>query len=169
MSHTASVEPHRGGRRTQRRRRGVAALVVPVALVLGACGDSSSGDPIADDGGSGPEARSGDAPAVPYGLVSPATGAELAVDPDITVLDVRTPEEFAEGHLEGATMIDFYADTFTDELAALDPDQTYLVYCRSGNRSGQTFAMLDELGFGQVYDLDGGVLAWQSAGLPLVR
>ena len=55
------------------------------------------------------------------------------------------------------------------ELAELDPDETYLVYCRSGNRSGQTTALLDELGFEQVYDLDGGVLAWQSAGLPLVR
>ena len=52
--------------------------------------------------------------------------------------------KFADGHIDGAVMIDFYADSFADDIAALDPDATYLVYCRSGNRSGQTTALMAE-------------------------
>ena len=107
-------------------------------------------------------------PATPFGLVAPETALDLAGRSDVTVIDVRTPEEFAEGHIEGATMIDFYTDTFADEIAGLDPDGTYLLYCRSGNRSGQTATLMDQLGFEQVYDLDGGVNAFSAQGLPLV-
>jgi len=106
------------------------------------------------------------APDAEYGLVSPEEAAALAAD-GITVIDVRTPEEFAEGHIDGAEMIDFYTDSFVDDIAALDPDQEYLLYCRSGNRSGQTFALMQELGFEQVYDMDGGMNAYQAEGLPL--
>lgn len=84
------------------------------------------------------------------------------------ILDVRTPEEFAEGHIEGAIMIDFYRDDFAAELAKLDPDVPYVLYCRSGNRSGQTLAMMEGLDFQDVQDVDGGVIGWQNAGLPLV-
>lgn len=55
------------------------------------------------------------------------------------------------------------------EKGALDPDDTYLLYCRSGNRSGQTAALMQQLGFENVYDMDGGVVAYGEQGLPLVR
>lgn len=103
-------------------------------------------------------------------VVSPSDASSIQNEPPegLVVLDVRTPEEFAEGHLEGATMIDFYSPDFRDRLAELDPDQPYLIYCRSGNRSGQTRAILEELEFGDVADVDGGIVAWQAKGLPVV-
>lgn len=87
---------------------------------------------------------------------------------DLMVLDIRTPEEFAEGHIDGAVNIDFYAPDFGDRLAELDPDDRYVLYCRSDNRSGQTMPALEELGFGDVAEIDGGVVAWAEAGLTLV-
>ena len=103
-------------------------------------------------------------------LVSVQEGAEIQAEPpsDLVILDVRTPEEFAEGHLEGAVMIDSYDLDFADQLAELDPDVPYLLYCRSGNRSGQTLALMEELGFTDVADVDGGINQWQAAGLPVV-
>ncbi len=101
----------------------------------------------------------------------PATDAEAVIavgGDDLTVLDIRTPEEFAEGHIEGAVNIDFYAADFGDRLAGLDPEARYVLYCRSDNRSGQTMPVLDELGFSDVAEIDGGVLAWAEAGLELV-
>ena len=73
--------------------------------------------------------------------------AALAELSNITVIDVRTPEEYAEGHIDGAQLIDFYSDTFGDDIAALDPDGEFLVYCRSGHRSGQAVGLMRELGF----------------------
>lgn len=103
-------------------------------------------------------------------LVSAPQGAEIQSDPpaDLVVLDVRTPEEFSEGHLEGAVMIDFYRDDFADELAELDPDVPYLLYCRSGNRSGQTAQLMKDLGFTDVADIDGGIVSWTDSNLPTV-
>ena len=57
--------------------------------------------------------------------------------PDVVILDVRTPEEFAKEHIENAINLDYYSQTFRDELNNLDKDKTYLIYCRSGNRSGK--------------------------------
>ena len=81
------------------------------------------------------------------------------------ILDVRTPEEFAEGHIEGAVQIDFYAPDFADRIAELDRDVPYLVYCQSGTRSGQTRQLMADLGFRSVTDVDGGFVAWIDAGL----
>lgn len=79
-----------------------------------------------------------------------------------TIIDIRTPEEIAQGKItNNALEIDFYDDDFRDELSQLDPNDNYLIYCRSGNRSGQTLEILDELGFKNTYDLDGGITAWQ--------
>jgi len=88
---------------------------------------------------------------------------------DVEVLDVRTPEEYAEGHIDGATLIDFYEPDFANRIAELDRSAAYVVYCRSGNRSGQAVALMAEQGFTAVNDLDGGVTAWSAAGLPLAR
>jgi phage shock protein E len=101
--------------------------------------------------------------------VTPAEGAAIQADPPpgLVILDVRTPEEFGEGHLDGAIMVDFYQDDFASQIAELDHDQPYLVYCRSGSRSGQTRAIMDELGFTDVADVDGGIIAWTEAGLDL--
>ena len=83
------------------------------------------------------------------------------------LLDVRTPEEFQSGAIEGAVNINFYDDDFQDQIKGLAKDETYYVYCRSGGRSGKTHAMMREAGFSSVFDLDGGITAWQAQGLPV--
>jgi len=65
---------------------------------------------------------------------------------DDVVIDVRTPEEFAQGHLEGAINLDLMASDFHEKVARLDPNRTYYLYCRSGNRSGQAARLLRERG-----------------------
>lgn len=87
----------------------------------------------------------------------------------VITLDVRTPGEFNEGHIEGALLIDFQSGNFENEIASLDKSKTYAVYCRSGNRSGKAVKVMSDAGFPNLYNLNGGVIDWVSAGLPLVN
>jgi rhodanese-related sulfurtransferase len=84
---------------------------------------------------------------------------------DFVIIDVRTPEEFTTEHLPGAININFSSPTFRDELNKLDKSKTYLIYCRSGNRSGQALTIMKELAFKEVYDA-GGISDWVKAGYP---
>lgn len=108
------------------------------------------------------------APAVTVTDVDPAGFAELAADPDVTVLDVRTPQEFAAGHLPGAVNIDSSSPDFADAVAELPTDARYLVYCQTANRSGVATDRMVDLGFTDVYDLQGGIVAWANEGGPVV-
>jgi rhodanese-related sulfurtransferase len=94
-----------------------------------------------------------------------AKAAEAAV---ITV-DVRTPGEFMTGHIQGAQNIDFESGSFESQIETLDKNGTYAVYCRSGNRSGQAVKVMQDAGFKNIYNLNGGVIDWANAGLPLVN
>ena len=87
----------------------------------------------------------------------------------IITLDVRTPGEFNEGHIDGALLIDFQSGNFENEIASLDKSKTYAVYCRSGNRSGEAVKVMSDAGFTNLYNLNGGVIDWANAGLPLVN
>ena len=144
------------------------AALVGFTLVAASCG---SDEPAAGTASTTPaapvDATAGALEGI--GTISPQTAAALADSPpaDLVVLDVRTPEEYAEGHLDGAVLVDFYEADFAAQLAALDPEVPYLVYCRSGNRSSQTLAIMDELGFESAVDVDGGIVAWAGAGLPI--
>ncbi|GAA4399374.1 hypothetical protein GCM10023168_06570 [Fodinibacter luteus] len=110
--------------------------------------------------------------AAPTAATAPASGAELDAAafaaalkrPGTTVLDVRTPAEFAEGHLPGAVNIDVSSPDFAAQVATLDPAAPYAVYCRSGNRSAAALATMAGQGFTGAYHLGGGIGAWQSAG-----
>ena len=100
--------------------------------------------------------------------VSPEDAANLLKDhPKIVVLDVRTPEEFAAGHIAGAKNVDFQAADFAAKVAALDRKQTYLVHCATGGRSGKTLEMMK--GFTAVYHLNEGFKAWEKAGKPVEK
>ncbi len=92
-----------------------------------------------------------------------------AAEAGVITLDVRTPGEYAEGHLEGARLIDFQSGNFENEISTLDKNATYAVYCRSGNRSSQAVKVMHDAGFHNVYNLNGGVIDWANAGLPLVN
>jgi len=87
----------------------------------------------------------------------------------VVTLDVRTPGEFNEGHIEGALLVDFQSGNFENEIASLDKSKTYAVYCRSGNRSGQAIEVMREAGFTNIYNLNGGVIDWANAGKTLVN
>ncbi len=90
-------------------------------------------------------------------------------NPDFVIIDVRTPAEFAEEHIENATNIDFYSEAFQDMLNKLDKNKTYLIYCRSGARSGTALDIMAELNFREVYNISDGIVSWQSEGLPIVK
>lgn len=97
-----------------------------------------------------------------------AVAALLEAEPDRTVIDVRTPEEFAAGHVEGAVLVDYNAPDFADRIAEFDPEGDYVIYCRSGNRSAGARDVMADQGFTDVVDVEGGIVAWNEAGLPIV-
>ena len=92
--------------------------------------------------------------------------AEKISQEGVKILDVRTPEEVAEGFIDGAQNIDFYREDFDNEIKSLDKDFTYAIYCRSGKRSGQAAQMMQDAGFLSVFNLDGGMIDWANAGMP---
>ncbi|MCY7289198.1 MAG: rhodanese-like domain-containing protein [Cryobacterium sp.] len=97
-----------------------------------------------------------------------APAVESALSSDAVVIDVRTPGEFASGHLEGAMNIDVQASDFDSRVTALPTDGDYVVYCRSGSRSAAAAARLAELGFASVTDAGAISAATVSTGLPIV-
>ncbi|MEO1436628.1 MAG: rhodanese-like domain-containing protein, partial [Bacteroidota bacterium] len=96
-------------------------------------------------------------------LIEPGDLEQLKhVESNLQLIDVRTPEEVAQGAIEGATNINFRASDFQEKILALDKEQPVLVYCKSGGRSGKTADLLVKQGFTKVYDLDGGYTAFVS-------
>ncbi len=139
----------------------IAAAAMAVAAITGisACSSSAPED-------SAPKSSS----------TSPATGQHLSASdfstalkaPGTIVLDVRTPAEYASGHLPSAQNIDIKGSDFATRIAALDKAATYAVYCRTGNRSGTALELMATAGFTHTYDLADGIVAWQSIGGPIV-
>ncbi|KGF01647.1 sulfurtransferase [Actinomyces sp. S6-Spd3] len=86
-----------------------------------------------------------------------------------TILDVRTPAEYAEGHLEGAVNIDVTDPGFEDAIASLDPNGAYSVYCRSGQRSGKAVAIMEQKGFKNVTNVGGVQDASATLGIDIVK
>ena len=89
-------------------------------------------------------------------------------NPNLIILDVRTQDEYNQGHIENAININYYSKTLKKELKKLDKNKTYLVYCRSGNRSGKTLKIMEKLGFKEVYNI-GGMIEWNKTGYPVVK
>ncbi|HEU4464465.1 MAG TPA: rhodanese-like domain-containing protein [Gemmatimonadota bacterium] len=139
-------------------------LSIAVGVLLAACGE-----PRIPEEASAPAPAPAAAPGAR--LVTPAEARTLVAWPGVQVVDVRTEEEYAAGHLPGARRVQL------DEIgAAIDagefpasPETPLLVYCRAGSRSAQAAALLSERGFQRVYDLEGGITAWGEAGQPVLR
>lgn len=88
---------------------------------------------------------------------------------DKIILDVRTADEFNEGHIPGAVMIDYYRNDFREQVNKLDKTKPVFVYCASGVRSSSAAKILAQSGFTQVYNLKGGINAWYRSGKPVDR
>jgi len=132
-------------------------------LVLTGCGGGNAEDAEAP---SADVATSLTSPVVQ--VVDAMEFAAVVGEPDVTVVDVRTPEEFSTSRLEGAEMFDIASPDFIERISTLDPSGRYAVYCRSGNRSAVATAAMRDLGITDVVELGGGILEWESAGYPTV-
>lgn len=96
--------------------------------------------------------------------------AAVKIEAGVQLLDVRTKEEWAEGHLKGAKWIPLAEEGFADKAkAALDLKKPVVVYCRSGNRSAKATKLLRDAGFTTVHDMAGGIVAWEKDGKPVVK
>lgn len=93
--------------------------------------------------------------------------AKLKKDPKIVVIDLRTPKEFAAGHIKGAININMQDKDFSTKLGKLDRKKTYLMHCRSGGRSSASLPVWKRLGFENVLHLASGTLGWEKAGQKL--
>lgn len=139
--------------------RRVAAVLLAVALAGASVALSGcSADPALSSVTAATSAPAADS------ALPPADFAAAAKMPGTTVLDVRTPSEFAAGHLPGAVNIDLSAADFEARITALDKRAPYAVYCHSGNRSAAALQLLDAAGFTAAYHLAGGISAWTAAG-----
>lgn len=120
------------------------AVIFASTLALTSCGGSAAAD------------------------LNPSDFKAKSQEAGVVLLDVRTAGEYAAGHIEGAINIDVEGMRFDSEIAKLDRTVTYAVYCHSGRRSGIAVSKMESAGFTSLFNLDGGIQAWQSAGLPLV-
>jgi rhodanese-related sulfurtransferase len=101
--------------------------------------------------------------------VDVAGAAAIVEQGEAVILDVRTPEEYAAGHLAGAININVESPDFADQVSDLDESAETLVYCRTGNRSGIATDEMADLGFTDLADLQGGIEAWAAEGEQIVR
>lgn len=144
---------------------GIVASAI-AALTVSGCSTSESAEPmVAADPAAGSvfAAASG---TVISELVTGQRGKEL-VDLGALVIDVRTAAEYAQGHVPDSLLIDVSAPDFAAQISQLDPNQAYVVYCRSGNRSAAAIDQMLDAGFTELYDM-GPLTAWAQAGQRVV-
>lgn len=134
-----------------KRIAGVPALLVALLIGLAGCGSTATLDQQINN-------------------VSPSEAAGIigSGGDDLVILDIRTSEEFAAGKIKDSINIDFYAADFLEQLDGLDKGTHYLVYCNSGNRSGQALPVFEDLGFAQVDNLSTGISGWYNEGYEVV-
>jgi thioredoxin 1 len=127
-------------------------LIIAVAFILAlfSCAETKSQDTKSD-------------------LTAQEFADQIKNSPNGIVLDVRTAGEFSEGHLSKALNIDWYAKDFDSQVKNLDKAKPIFVYCKVGGRSASAADRLRALGFTKVYELAGGILAWEAAKMPVVK
>ena len=94
---------------------------------------------------------------------------KLSKEPDTIILDVRSPKEYAAGHIKNSVLIDFNAKDFEEKIKHLDKGKTYLVHCAVGGRSAKACSTMDAFDFPKVVNLEGGIKAWEKAGKPIEK
>ena len=105
-----------------------------------------------------------------FGVAACAPAADpIAISAETVVIDVRTPGEFASGHLDGAVNIDVQSASFDETVSELPTDGEYVVYCQTGNRSGAAIDRMEGLGFTDLTDAGGVGAASESTGLAITK
>lgn len=100
---------------------------------------------------------------------STETKALLKDQKEVVILDVRTPQEYADGHLKNARLLNKYDKGFESKIKALDRNKSYLIYCAAGGRSGDAAQMMNKLGFTKIYDATDGFESLKKAGIPVEK
>lgn len=109
------------------------------------------------------------APIEEGGTLSVKQAAEMIrKDSSVVLVDVRTPEEYGQGHIKGSRQINYYEANFHSQLESLPKDKTLILYCRSGRRSAEARTFLISIGYSRVFNMIGGIIAWRKQRLPLV-
>lgn len=101
--------------------------------------------------------------------VSSAELKDIMANKEVQLVDVRTPQEVAQGYIEGAVHINISSADFEERINQLDRQKPIAVYCAVGGRSGQAASRLKEWGFTEIYDANGGVREWAKSGYPLKK
>lgn len=102
-------------------------------------------------------------------LTSPADFKKQVEGKKVQLVDIRTPQEYNQGHMEGALNYNYYKPSFMQQMSSLDKSKPVYIYCRSGNRTDSAAKKLKRAGFTKVYDLNGGVNNWMRSGFKLMR
>jgi len=97
-------------------------------------------------------------------VITPQEMQQISQMEGVQLVDVRTPEEYSEGYIEGFQNIDFFSNTFSQDIEKLDKSKPVIVYCKSGNRSAKSAKKMQEAGFYKIYDLEGGITKWKLEG-----
>jgi phage shock protein E len=137
------------------------AIILATVLAVAGCGGVPSAAPVV-----APAAVAAQTKNLPADL-DVATAASLHGQSDVVFLDVRTPEEYAEGHIPGVVLIPL--DELPHRIDEVPKDKTVVVTCRSGNRSAQAAEILRQAGYSNVHNMTGGITAWQQAGYPVEK
>jgi len=158
------------------------AIVAAATLFSGACQKKESPNPPKKGGSPSAQvlepsppaekepAKDNPAPGTKIDHVSAVEAAGLIKkDPGLLVIDLRTPSEYATGHIPNTINIDFKSPAFADELKKLDPAKPYLIHCRSGGRSASSLDTFKALGFKHIIHLDGGMMDWGKEQLPVEK
>ena len=110
---------------------------------------------------------------IPINNVDVNTARDLVTqDETVIVLDVRTPEEYAIGHIEGALNINIAEVDFSERVSKLDRDKTYIIHCSANvknGRSAKSLEIMSSFGFDKLLNMEGGIIAWEQSGYPIVR
>ena len=101
--------------------------------------------------------------------IVPKDAEKIIGEGGVVVLDVRSPEEYAKGHIAGARNMNINDARFADNLRTLDRNKKYVVYCLAGGRGGRAVSLMMELGFKDAKNLMGGITVWESEGLPVEK
>lgn len=140
-------------------------ILIILPLFVGSCAGESGNAEVADVETVSSTVEAAQTPFIH--TIKSEEAKRLLAQGGITLLDIRTTQEWAGGHLQGAQHLDYYSDDFSSKLQTLDRTNAYLLYCAVGGRSREAARLMQQLGFQRVYDATEGFAGLKRAGVPV--